>query len=67
MNNSVTVVCVAHVVVGVLWVEQEGWTPLHDASYNGHLKVCKWLVAECGCDVSAKDYVSCSCCLTYAP
>ena len=50
----------------VVWVEQDGWTPLHSANWQGHLEVCQWLVAECGCDASAKTNVSCSRCIVNA-
>ena len=38
--------------------QQRGWTALHAAAENGHLDVCKWLVAEAGCDASVATNVS---------
>jgi ankyrin repeat protein len=32
----------------------DGWTPLHSASYNGHLEVVKYLVGA-GCDKNLKN------------
>jgi ankyrin repeat protein len=34
---------------------QDGTTPLHYASSNGHLDVVQFLVEQCGADVHAKD------------
>ena len=41
-----------------LLFEQDGRTPLHEASFHSGFEVCKWLVAECGCDPAVKDDVS---------
>ena len=34
------------------------FTPLHYASFAGHLDICKFLVIECGCDPSVEADVS---------
>jgi hypothetical protein len=41
----------------VLSAPQDGWSPLHTASGNGHLAVVEALLAK-GADVEAKDNVS---------
>ena len=41
-----------------LCCEQYGHTPLHGACSGGHLELCKWLGAECGCDATVKSNVS---------
>ena len=44
----------------LLSVSQAEWTPLHYASMNGHLEICKLLLAA-GAAVDAKDNVSILC------
>jgi hypothetical protein len=39
-------------------VLQHGFTPLHLASYSGHLDVVQYLLDKCGADVHAKDNAS---------
>ena len=35
--------------------DNNGWTPLHIASWKGHLSIVEYLTKECKCDVESKD------------
>jgi ankyrin repeat protein len=37
---------------------QDGDTPVHHASFNGHLDVVRYLIEKCKADVSAENEVS---------
>jgi ankyrin repeat protein len=37
---------------------QSDATPLHHASYNGHLDVMRYLIEKCGADVNGENMVS---------
>ncbi len=40
-----------------MFVCQDGWTPLHGASYGGHIEVVR-LLLDRGADVQAQEMVS---------
>ena len=44
-----------HPEIKVNWKQGGGWTPLHAASYNGHVEVVKLLLAHPGINVNVKN------------
>jgi len=41
--------------INVNWTDNEGWAPLHMASFNGHIEVVKRLLAHADINVNLKS------------
>ena len=53
-NLAIIVNCIAH-GIGKDEKDDDGWTALHYAGWNGHLEVLKYLIETCKVDAEAKD------------
>ena len=60
LSSSTTQVCNSSTLTSMAFVLQDGWSPLHTASFNGRLDIVKTLI-EAGANVNQANKVHSTC------